>query len=295
MNQRARSRVPLDHRSLFPGVPGLPWWGVVAAAAVPTALGVVVDGFRGDELTATTSVLYVLGCIVAAVCASRRAIFTSMVQPPILMFVLVPLGATLVAPERSVALRDLAITTAYPLVDRFPVMLLATAVAAAIGGTRLFLASRSTAGPSRTRSTSRSRSRTERTGSRRAGRAATTRGATETTDRSRRSDRSGGTRTTSRRSAAAGDDSRQPRSRRSAPRSDRIAPITDKTPPSASRTEAAGRPSAPPVPPTAPRRRPAGPGAPGAPGAGRGAAPRRSDPPPPPRRREQPEPPVGRP
>ncbi|WP_206038114.1 DUF6542 domain-containing protein, partial [Rhodococcus sp. HNM0569] len=160
--QRARSGVPLDRRSTFPTVPGLPWWGVVCLAAGLTCVGFVVDTARGSELSSVFSTLYVLGCVLAVVFASNRAVFTAMVQPPLILFVGVPLAQMVVSDESSTALRDLAINVAYPLIDRFPVMLTATVLTALVGGLRLLLLSQRRAGPAR----SHDRARVARSGAR---------------------------------------------------------------------------------------------------------------------------------
>lgn len=135
--QRARSAVPLEQRSALPSIPGLPWWGVVLTAVGITALGVLVDGIRGDQLTATSSTMYVLGCVVAVVLASNKAIFTAIVQAPLLLFAAVPIASYLIADDTQLGKRQVVLTMAYPLVDRFPVMLLATIAVAVIGVARL--------------------------------------------------------------------------------------------------------------------------------------------------------------
>lgn len=139
--------MPLDRRSIVPTVPGLPWWGVVLLALGLTSLGLVVDAVQGTELTAAFSTFYFLGCVLAAAAASNRALFTAMVQPPLILFVGVPLGQSLIAKERSTALKDVAINVAYPLVNRFPVMLAATVLVLIVGGVRLFLLQQRTSGP----------------------------------------------------------------------------------------------------------------------------------------------------
>ncbi|MGV9863088.1 DUF6542 domain-containing protein [Rhodococcus koreensis] len=148
--QRARSGVPLDRRSIVPTVPGLPWWGVILLAVGVSFVGFAVDAARGTELTAAFSTFYFLGCVLAVAAAGNRALFTAIVQPPLILFVAVPLGQSLIAEENSTALKDLAINVAYPLVNRFPVMLAATVVTLLIGGLRLFLLQQRKTGPART-------------------------------------------------------------------------------------------------------------------------------------------------
>jgi len=142
--QRARSAVPLDMRSLVPTVPGVPWWGAVAIAAGTTLLGVLLDSARGNELTSAFTVFYVLGCIVAVVAVRYRGLFTAMAQPPLLLLAAVPLGQEFVSPGGTGGLKDLALDVAYPLVNRFPAMLLATVLVLAIGGFRIFVTRQNT-------------------------------------------------------------------------------------------------------------------------------------------------------
>lgn len=142
--------MPLDRRSIVPTVPGLPWWGVILLAVGVTFVGFAVDAARGTELTAAFSTFYFLGCVLAVAAAGNRALFTAIVQPPLILFVAVPLGQSLIADENSTALKDLAINVAYPLVNRFPVMLAATVVTLLIGGLRLFLLQQRKTGPART-------------------------------------------------------------------------------------------------------------------------------------------------
>ncbi|MGV9744518.1 DUF6542 domain-containing protein [Rhodococcus zopfii] len=139
-SQRARSAVPLDMRSLAPTMPGVPWWGAIVIAAGATLLGAVLDAFRGDELTTVFSVFYVLGCIAAVVAVQHRGVFTAMAQPPLLLVTAIPLAQELLFESSGSGLRDLALNVAYPLVNRFPAMLVATAAVLVIGGVRIYLA-----------------------------------------------------------------------------------------------------------------------------------------------------------
>ncbi|WP_241840890.1 DUF6542 domain-containing protein [Rhodococcus erythropolis] len=180
--QRARSGVPLDKRSLIVTVPGLPWWGVILLAAGVTAVGVLIDATGGGgELTAVFSTFYFLGCLFAVVAASNKALFTAMAQPPLLLFAAVPIGHTLIGKDNSTALRDIAINIAYPLVNRFPIMLAATVVVLIIGGFRYFLLNQRPTGPARS-----TRSRRSATATRDSSAAATREQSAPETGRRRR-------------------------------------------------------------------------------------------------------------
>ncbi|NLG54308.1 MAG: hypothetical protein GX542_01435 [Rhodococcus sp.] len=141
--------MPRERRSILPGVLGLPAWGAVAVAVGFTLVGFGVDAVSGNELTSTFSAFYALGCLLAILVAAQRAVFTAMVQPPLILFGAVPLGQFVLADGSSLALRDLAINVAYPLVDRFPVMLATTAATVIIGILRLTVLSRDQGGEQR--------------------------------------------------------------------------------------------------------------------------------------------------
>ncbi|MFD6857332.1 DUF6542 domain-containing protein [Rhodococcus sp. NPDC060090] len=139
-SQRARSAVPLDMRSLVPSLPGVPWWGAPLIAVGVTVVGLLIDAAGGDQLTTTFTVFYVLGCIAAVAAVRHRGLFTAMAQPPLLLLLAVPIGQEFLSAGSTSGLKELALNVAYPLVNRFPAMLLATVAVLAIGGTRIFLA-----------------------------------------------------------------------------------------------------------------------------------------------------------
>ena len=152
--------MPLDTRSLISTVPGVPWWGAIAIAAGVTAVGILIDAARGNELTAAFTAFYVLGCVAAVAAVRHSGLFTAIAQPPLLLMAAVPLGQEIISTGTSSGLRDLVLNVAYPLVNRFPAMLLATVLVLLIGGFRIYAAQQSAGArsrSSRTRSASRSR------------------------------------------------------------------------------------------------------------------------------------------
>ena len=89
---RARSSIPAENRSAHPAIPGVPWWGAVLIAVAATTAGFAIDAASGNrELTNAFAALYVIGCIAAVVAVRQSGIFTAVVQPPLILFVAVPL------------------------------------------------------------------------------------------------------------------------------------------------------------------------------------------------------------
>jgi len=132
--------VPAPHRSILPSVPGLPAGASVLIAVACTFLGFLIDA-RGEsnELTGTFNALYVLGCVAAVLAVRYRGIFTTMVLPPLLLFIAVPLAYQQLTGRASTGLKDILLNLAIPLVNRFPIMALATVLVLAIGAGRILL------------------------------------------------------------------------------------------------------------------------------------------------------------
>lgn len=126
----------MDEQSALPSIYGAPAWAAVAIGVLGAILGIAVDHFVGSgELTARFAVIYLLGCTFAALAVRHRALFTAVVQPPIILFVAVPL-AYMTFSGASLSFRSMALNV-IPLVNRFPLMLFATTVVMTIGAIRL--------------------------------------------------------------------------------------------------------------------------------------------------------------
>ncbi|MDZ7929027.1 DUF6542 domain-containing protein [Rhodococcus sp. NPDC076796] len=151
-SQRARSGVPLDHRSILATLPGVPAWGAVAIAAGLTFLGFLIDAARGTELTGAFAFMYVLGCIAGVLLVRFRGLFTAMVQAPLILFVAVPLSYQYFTENAGTSLKDILLNVAIPLVNRFPLMLLGTLVAVGLGVLRIVLKRQNTHAPTLRRS-----------------------------------------------------------------------------------------------------------------------------------------------
>ncbi|MGQ4598157.1 DUF6542 domain-containing protein [Nocardia sp. R6R-6] len=139
-SERARSRVPAAKRSILPSVPGTPIGAAVLIAAACTFVGFLIDAAGGGgELTGTFATLYIVGCVAAVAAVRYRGLFSTMVLPPLLLFVAVPLAYQQLIGRGSTSVKDILLNLAIPLVYRFPTMMLATVVVALIGGARILL------------------------------------------------------------------------------------------------------------------------------------------------------------
>ncbi|MFI9533444.1 DUF6542 domain-containing protein [Nocardia fusca] len=137
-SQRVNSRVPAPQRSLLPTVPGVPAYAAVLIAAACTFLGFLIDAL-GDvtDLTGTFSAFYILGCLAAVAAVRFRGLFTTMVLPPLLLFVAVPIAYRQLTGTSTASLKDILLNLAIPLVHRFPPMMLATVLVLIIAGIRI--------------------------------------------------------------------------------------------------------------------------------------------------------------
>jgi len=113
----------------------------VLIAVSATLLGVAIEAGAGhQELGATFAAFFALGCIGAALAVRQSSIFTAVVQPPLLLFVAIPLAYFLFHSAELSGLKDILITCGYPLIERFPLMLFTSAAALLVGMSRWFLA-----------------------------------------------------------------------------------------------------------------------------------------------------------
>lgn len=133
--------IAADQRSAFPHRAGVPSWGAVLIALTGTLVGLAIDAASGNgELGAPFAICFALGCIMAVLAVRQSGIFTAVVQPPLLLFVAVPLAYFLFHGSAFGGLKDIAINCGYPLIERFPLMLFTSAAVLLLGMTRWFLA-----------------------------------------------------------------------------------------------------------------------------------------------------------
>ncbi|MGQ4616457.1 DUF6542 domain-containing protein [Nocardia sp. R7R-8] len=138
-SERVRSRVPAPQRSILPSVPGIPVGAAILIAVACTFLGFLIDAGGGSaELTGTFAALYVVGCVAAVAAVRYRGLFSTMVLPPLLLFVAVPLAYQQLTGRDTTSIKDILLNLAIPLVNRFPTMALATVIVLLIGGARIY-------------------------------------------------------------------------------------------------------------------------------------------------------------
>lgn len=199
--------MPASHRSIIPAVPGLPAGAAVLVAVVSTLVGYFLDaGGHRKELGTVFAACYLVGCVLAALSVRYRGLFTTMVTPPLLLFIAVPLAYQQLVGHGSTSKKDIVLNLAIPLVNRFPLMALGTVLALAVGAVRVLLqrGENPRAGTGRARKTTSPRPRAGATGRGERARAQTTAdtgrrrarsgsGAAETPAKtSRRGERTGG-------------------------------------------------------------------------------------------------------
>jgi hypothetical protein len=136
-NQRG---VGAEERSGFATSTGIPWWGAVLIALTATLLGIAIEAGSGhQELGGIFAALYALGCVAAVLTVRQSGLFTAVIQPPLLLFVGVPLAYYLLHESEFSGLKDVLITCGYPLIERFPLMLFTSSAVLVIGLVRWYL------------------------------------------------------------------------------------------------------------------------------------------------------------
>jgi hypothetical protein len=103
------------------------------------AVGFAFDAGSGKDLTIVFSALYVAGCAAAVLAVRQAAIFTAVIQPPLILFCAVPGAYFLFHGAKFTGVKDLVINCGYPLIERFPLMLFTSAGVLLVGLVRWYL------------------------------------------------------------------------------------------------------------------------------------------------------------
>jgi hypothetical protein len=110
-------------------------------AVTMTLAGMGIEaGLGHQELGGPFAIGYSLGCVLAVLAVRRSGIFTAVIQPPLLLFVAVPLAYYLFHNSAFTGMKEIAITCGYPLIERFPLMLFTSSAVLLIGLVRWYLA-----------------------------------------------------------------------------------------------------------------------------------------------------------
>lgn len=133
----------------------MPWWGAVLIAVGATTAGFAIDAASGNrELTNAFAALYVIGCIAAVLAVRQSAIFTAVVQPPLILFIAVPGSYYLLHQSDIQGIKDILINCGYPLIERFLLMFTTSVIVLLLGMARWYFgASARTATTKRAKST----------------------------------------------------------------------------------------------------------------------------------------------
>ena len=108
-------------------------------AVVASVAGFAIDaGSGGGELTTVFAALFVIGCLAAVLAVRQNGVFTAVIQPPLILFVLVPGAYFLMHSDSIQGLKDILINCGYPLIERFPLMFFTSAAVLLIGLARWY-------------------------------------------------------------------------------------------------------------------------------------------------------------
>lgn len=132
--------MPAAQRSVLPSLPGIPWWGAILVAVTATAIGFAFDAGSGTKgLSTAFGVCYVTGCILAVLAVRQSGVFTTVIQPPLILFAAVPGAYFLFHGDEIKGIKDILINCGYPLIERFPLMFFTAITVLVIGVARWYL------------------------------------------------------------------------------------------------------------------------------------------------------------
>jgi uncharacterized membrane protein len=135
MSTQHRVPDPRGYASVMAGRSGMVWWVAVLVAFLPTLLGFTLDLSISNTIGVFAWVLTLLGVILAALAVRRHALFTVMVQPPLVVLMALIVGYVIATLTGSTA--GGVLNLGLKLVGTFPLMLTATVVAVLLGVIRL--------------------------------------------------------------------------------------------------------------------------------------------------------------
>ncbi|WP_299571166.1 DUF6542 domain-containing protein [uncultured Williamsia sp.] len=136
---QARAGVPTGRQSVLPTVRGVPWWGAVLIALVPTAVGALIDAGGSGDLGTWFRVLYFIGCVAAVLAVRRKALFTAVTQPPLIAFGVALVALYSLESEAASGVKGLVINVMLPIAKAFPLMAWTFVVVGILGAARWYL------------------------------------------------------------------------------------------------------------------------------------------------------------
>ena len=164
---QARAGVPTGRQSVLPTVRGVPWWGAVVIALVPTAVGALIDAGGSGDLSTWFRVLYFIGCVAAVLAVRRKALFTAVTQPPLIAFGVALVALYSLESDAASGIKGLVINVMLPIAKAFPLMAWTFIVVGILGAARWYL-TRGAAESTPQRNRRRAEPRSRATGTRRA-------------------------------------------------------------------------------------------------------------------------------
>ena len=136
---QARAGVPTGRQSVLPTVRGVPWWGAVLIALVPTAVGALIDAGGSGDLSTWFRVLYFIGCVAAVLAVRRKALFTAVTQPPLIAFGVALVALYSLESDAASGIKGLVINVMLPIAKAFPLMAWTFVVVGILGAARWYL------------------------------------------------------------------------------------------------------------------------------------------------------------
>ncbi len=110
-------------------------------AATTSAVGFAYDAGTGNkELSIAFAICYVAGCVLAVLAVRQSGVFTAVIQPPLILFGIVPAAYFVFHGSQVTGIKDILINCGYPLIERFPLMFFTSAAVLVVGLVRWYLA-----------------------------------------------------------------------------------------------------------------------------------------------------------
>lgn len=124
-------------RSAFGTTRGVPLWGALLLAILPTAFGSALDQMLAKQSGILTTVCFVVACLLAVAMVQRRSVFGPMVQTPLVVSIVLPLVALLTDSSKGGG-SGKVFTIAKPLINNFPMTAITAVLALGIGLLRMY-------------------------------------------------------------------------------------------------------------------------------------------------------------